>query len=758
MEKALTKSDFAKEAMRRKRAAEGVLPFTEYTHPNWETGKHHKIVCDALEKVADGTIDRLMIFAPPRHSKSELASRRFPAWYLGKHPDRQIITASYGDILAADIGADVRDIVRDPWYQNIFPGTHLRADTKAAGRWRTEEGGIYIATGIGGAITGRGAHIFIVDDPIKNREDADSKRKRDIAWRWYMGVAHMRLMPGGAIVLMMCMTGDTPVLMSSGEQKNLRDIKRGDKIATYKNGKLVESTVLNWANKGPDLVYRIKTSSGITVKANERHPFLIERKGGPEWVRLKNLRVGDGILRATGENGAGLSVAWTAAKIRQNAKECATPTTIRNAGRTGLDHHRSMLGLGAAPGSNIVTESLLKSMIGFSRSKKACAQFAEALRERMYALTGEINCALTIATQQVGFAGSCATTAIWPSVTEKPKQRCEPPPSISDFAPDRIVEIAKAGTEDVFDIQVANTENFIANGLVVHNTRWHEDDLAARALGVDNWTVIKLKGIADEHTDHETALWPGWFPIQSMRRIRKTMAEGGRLREWEAQYQQEPTPDSGTYIKREWFNERYSVIPKNARIYMASDFAVTAEDEGQDPDFTEHGVFAIDEESKIYPIAWWSGRTPADIWIDKLLEMAEHHKPMCWFGEAGMIRRALESIIEKRCRERKIFFRKEWIPSINDKAVRGRAFQARSSSGMVVFPNAEEWAEAVIEQCVGFPGAAKDDKFDVMSLMCSVVDKAHPAIQLRPPEIKPRRDGYKRVKRDRRGKRNWKVA
>jgi len=128
----VTKADRLKELYRRKKATESLLAFTEYTHPSWLTGEHHKKVCRALEKVESGKIDRLMIFAPPRHSKSELASRRFPAWYLGRHPERQIITASYGDELASDIGADVRDIIRDPYYRNIFPGTMRNVRKKSS--------------------------------------------------------------------------------------------------------------------------------------------------------------------------------------------------------------------------------------------------------------------------------------------------------------------------------------------------------------------------------------------------------------------------------------------------------------------------------------------------------------------------------------------------------------------------------------------------------------------------------------------------
>lgn len=133
-----------------------------------------------------------MIFMPPRHGKSELASRRFPAWFLGNHPDKSIIGASYGSDLAGDFGRDVRNIVGDPSYNNLFD-TQLAQDSKAAGRWHTDKKGGYVAAGVGTAITGRGAHVLLIDDPFKDRESADSEIIREKAYKWYLSTAYTRL-------------------------------------------------------------------------------------------------------------------------------------------------------------------------------------------------------------------------------------------------------------------------------------------------------------------------------------------------------------------------------------------------------------------------------------------------------------------------------------------------------------------------------------------------------------------------------------
>ena len=191
------------EKKRRNQARKSLTDFTQYTKPDFETADHHKIICEKLEAVERGEIDRLMIFAPPRHTKSELASRRFPAWYLGRNPNKQIITATYSGDLASDFGRDVRNIVAEQEYLNLFPEVSLRDDSKAANRWHTNNGGVYISVGVGGSITGRGAHIALIDDPLKNRKDADSETIRDSIWDWYTSTLYTRLMPGGAIILIM---------------------------------------------------------------------------------------------------------------------------------------------------------------------------------------------------------------------------------------------------------------------------------------------------------------------------------------------------------------------------------------------------------------------------------------------------------------------------------------------------------------------------------------------------------------------------
>ena len=169
--------------------------------PKFELAMHHSLMADLLEAVGRGDLWRLMLFLPPRHGKSLLATQIFVAWYLGCHPARSIISASYGQELADDFGRQVRNLINSPVHRAIFPECRLANDSSSMHRFATTAGGSYFAVGCGGPITGRGADLLLIDDPIKGAEDARSDVSRRSTHEWYSSVARTRLQPGGAIVL-----------------------------------------------------------------------------------------------------------------------------------------------------------------------------------------------------------------------------------------------------------------------------------------------------------------------------------------------------------------------------------------------------------------------------------------------------------------------------------------------------------------------------------------------------------------------------
>lgn len=455
-----------REKKRRLLARDSLLSFTEYTYPQYAAAAHHKLIAEKLEAVERGEIKRLMINMPPRHGKSEKASKRFPAWFLGRNPDAQIIAASYNSDLANDFGRSVRNIVSDRLYGNVFE-TRLAPDSRAANRWNTEAGGAYVAAGVGTAVTGRGADLLIIDDPIKDREEADSETVREKVWNWYTSTARTRLMPGGAIIII--------------------------------------------------------------------------------------------------------------------------------------------------------------------------------------------------------------------------------------------------------------------------QTRWHEDDLSGRlieqeeATGRKDWEKLILPAINDQGE----ALWPEWYPIEALEEIRREISYTS-IRDWESLYQQNPAPVEGTYFKRDWFDRRHAKAEKPYHVYITSDYAVT-EDGG---DWTEHGVWGFNGED-LLQLDWWSGQTAADKWIEALIDLIAQWKPLCAFGEGGVIEKAVRPMLMRRMMERKVHCRMEWIPSVKDKPTRARAFQARAAMGKVSLLTGPR-GDDVLAQLLSFPAGKHDDKVDVCSLMGMVIDEAHPAILLAKQPARPR--------------------
>ena len=177
------------------------MAFVKYVWPDFIEGSHHKIMADKFNKVARGELKRIIINMAPRHTKSEFSSYLLPAWMIGKNPKLKIIQATHTTELAVRFGRKAKHLIDSEEYQKIYP-TKLREDSKAAGRWETNEGGEYFAAGVGGSITGRGADLLIIDDP-HSEQDALNPNALDRTWEWYTSGPRQRLQPGGIIVVVM---------------------------------------------------------------------------------------------------------------------------------------------------------------------------------------------------------------------------------------------------------------------------------------------------------------------------------------------------------------------------------------------------------------------------------------------------------------------------------------------------------------------------------------------------------------------------
>ncbi len=242
-------------------------------------------------------------------------------------------------------------------------------------------------------------------------------------------------------------------------------------------------------------------------------------------------------------------------------------------------------------------------------------------------------------------------------------------------------------------------------------TRWHEDDLGGRILDTygDKWEVVKLPMIAGLNDPLQRLpgqrLWPEWFDDEMIERAQVD------TRSWNALYQQEPTAAEGDYFKRQWFNE-YDELPGNLRMYGASDYAVTE----AGGDYTEHGVFGWDGDV-LWVVDWWYGQEQTDVWVEKKIDFIVEHDPLCWFGESGVIKSAIDPYMRRRMAQREAHCRIEYLPSVAAKEIRARSFQALAASGKVMFPKHAPWKAHVLQNLLSFPAGAHDDSVDVCSLI-----------------------------------------
>lgn len=208
-----------------------LLSFIKRFRPKYEAGWVHEDICRRLERfvqaVAEGKEPRMLLMMPPRSGKSEIGSRHFPPWVLGQHPDWEIIAASHTSSLTLSFSRYIRDLMRDPAYKVVFPDAYLDPASQSVENWNLLNGGGYLAAGVGTGITGRGAHILLLDDLVKDIEAADSVTIRENTWEWYASTAYTRLAPGGGVLGIMTWWSEDDW---AGRIQKVSDSGEGDKF------------------------------------------------------------------------------------------------------------------------------------------------------------------------------------------------------------------------------------------------------------------------------------------------------------------------------------------------------------------------------------------------------------------------------------------------------------------------------------------------------------------------------------------------
>jgi predicted phage terminase large subunit-like protein len=739
------------DALMREKGQKSFMSFVKTMWPGFIHGRHHAVMAKKFEELADGKTKRLIINMPPRHTKSEFASYLLPAWFLGRFPAKKIIQCSNTAELAVGFGRKVRNLVDGEVYSKVFPNVALRHDSKAAGRWSTNENGEYFAIGVGGTVTGKGADLLIIDDPHSEQEAALAANDPGIydkVYEWYTSGPRQRLQPGGSIVIVMCMTGDTPVLMANKTQKFLKDIRPGDLVATFEKGKLSTSKVNHWRSSGVDSIYRIQTQSGKILRANERHPFLVMNEGVLEWTRLKHLRSGDllvslkdatglqkqkqnqesvgrvsqekattekillhrtGLWEATG-CGRAFNVAWMGAKTKLQAVAYALRTTVKST------LQKSPQKVPENTVSNTGTELLLSSMKQWSQSVETFVTYvASHLRIKIPVLIGMRSFVSTTAMRQERSGVCFATTATLPLDTERRQMFLSELRRISDFTADPIVSITPDGKEEVFDVEIDRTENFIANGFVSHNTRWGKRDLTGQVLKAaaqrdgEDWEVVEFPAILPS----DKPLWPEFWSYEELSALRNELPNP----KWQAQYQQSPTSESAAIIKRDWWQiwEQEDPPPCDYTL-MAWDTAFEKSNRADYSAMTLWGVFQHPDDTGTYQTNIILLNAFRDRMEFPELKQRAIEQYRDWEPDSVIIEKKASGaplIYEMRAMGIPV---QEFTPVRgNDKISRVNAISDLFASGRVWAPPSR-WAEEVIDEVASFPSGEHDDYVDTVSL------------------------------------------
>lgn len=749
---AQAEADPARELATRALCRRRLLPFVQRFRPKYLAGWVHEDICRRLERfvraVEAGESPRLLLLLPPRSGKSELGSRNFPPWVLGQHPDWEVIAASHTQSLTLSFSRYVRDLVRDPAYKAIFQGMVLDPNSQSIENWNTLSGGGYMAAGVGTGISGRGAHILVIDDVVKDHEAADSVTIRENTWEWYISTAYTRLAPGGGVLGILCMTGDTLVLMTDGTQRRLDSLRQSDQIATYDRGRLSTSRIKGLRSNGRDSVLKITTFSGKIVRANERHPFLtVAPTGELIWTRVRGLTTAHKIVtvKGSGESGKVRCVSRETATQKWFAEGTASRTTPKSGGQTDIEQPQMVSNHVVTQGSNIATESLLPTMTPSMRVRVVAALSAKNRHGlETLQITGSTSSPLTTVTTQARCEDCCATTATLGSDTLELSRWHLPQQPISDFILDEIVNIESDGVEEVFDLQVYQTENFIANGVVSHNTWWHEDDWAGRIQEVmksgegDVFEVVKYPAINEEGDEYilpddtiaqfapesdppppgsrltrvrGTAIHPARYTTKMMLKIKNNLISAGLKRVWNALYQQNPVPDDGVYFTKEMM--RWYTHPPRRQdmfVYQAWDFAITEKTES---DWTVCCTLGQDEMDNLYVLHILRFRSgDGNAIIDDVLDQYEMFRPDLIGFEDGQIWKSLASQFKKRCDERKLYPNYELLQPLTDKKVRAGPLKGRMQQGKLFVRQHQPWTEPFRQELMKFPSGKHDDQVD----------------------------------------------
>jgi predicted phage terminase large subunit-like protein len=698
-----------------------------------------------------------------------------------------------------------RDIIDTEEYQTVFPDIQLAENDRGATMWKLQDKrGLYVCRGANAGVAGLRANMLNIDDPIKSVKDAKSQVVRDGLFRWITADLFSRRLPGCPIVLIMCLTGDTPVTLGDGSWKYMRDVIPGDVVRSYRDGKFVSRTVLNAVPQGADDVLSIRTGN-TEVKANARHPFYArvcthfapsgraQKWDPPRYVNAGDLKKGDKLIIANHvakRDPARVTIdeAWLLGVVFGDgwvSTPCAGSKSIRIAlGSKEADNEKISEVFARVhnytlrrqiSGRSKVLGCYRKKIVewfeeygikqgGTAKTKRVPAwmfsqpvEVVRAFVDGMWFADGHVakdnRHVMSLCNEDLVRDFQFLLRALGQRVSRVRHYHDKDVPlpqggvidrdryaiafrpntetiSLNPFIEQNIITIQSAGKQEVFDIQVADTEVFLADGCCTHNTRWHSDDPMGRLEELHLKKPDALPGpvkfinIPAECTDPETDIlgrklgdwiWPEFYPAAHFETLRSTMQPG----DWSSLFMGTPLDKMGTFISESDF-QRYDNFPINKKGQPASVKKTiisvdTAQKSTERSAYTAIQVFREDIKGQHFMVDAVRIQHKLDDVVKMLQKMATNWEAnYILIEDAGMGSQLLENYQGKFS-----------CPLVNfdGKNKNSKEFMFDASTpwitmGRVLFPKQAVWLTDFINELVAFPDGKYKDQVDAFSQYC----------------------------------------
>ena len=818
------------EMARRELAKNHLLPFILRFNDKYEPGWVHKDICDKLEwfsaAVAARESPRLMIFMPPRHGKSEIGSRSFPAWHLGRYPDHEFIGCSYGSDLANGFSRKVRDVVKDPAFGAVFPECGVNKDSQSVEQWLTTKGGGYSAAGVGGPITGKGAHCVSSQLSVTTRRGKIPANQVRVGEE-VLGYDHESGQPVWATVEAVSSTRK-PELVRSGALVCTPD----HRVWTENRG-YIHACELDASD---DLV-ALRVLRGRVPAQAEGASERAAQAGEPGYAAADVLLATVRPQRITDSGEAYLPrVRWGEGAAREALQRLLRDAARYSEGETAVrpvrcDIRQDRLGVreGEAPPRRGHSRVLLPTVLpapsdrvhpGYGTDDSRVSDVQSA-GDRTQAAEVLLPCLLSGESPRrhaeglQGVPGRVATDAfaypapgsLVPAVhavrldgSASHRPRLDEPCSDEFDRPLPDVPFlvsCDAGTcagdleaglygpgFDVVDLQTS-TENFFAGNVLVHNclviddpvknradaesatsreavwdwytstaytrlapgggvlvilTRWHDDDLAGRLLRKqaegegDEWVVVEYPAQAVHDELFRKAgepLHAERYDIEALERIKRAVGP----RDWQALYQQNPTPDEGDYFNKgmfQWYGAQEIPDYSELNFYTAWDLAIGEKEQN---DYSVGITVGVDKHDRTFVVDIQRGHWGPLELTDKILQVYKTWRSAITGIERGHIEMTLRPFLEKRIREERLtsFYIEELNPGKRDKIARARSIQGRMQQGLVYFRKHCNATAQLVAEMMRFPNGVHDDGVDAMAWIGQML-----SLLVRPREQAPK--------------------